>query len=101
MAKEKSKDAKKDAKKVKRPSAKKRDLQNEKNRLRNKSYKSEVRRAVRSFDENVKKGDAESISKSLDEVFSLMDKGIKHGVYKSNTANRTKSRLAARAHAKK
>jgi small subunit ribosomal protein S20 len=97
MAKEKAKEEKK----VKRPSAKKRDLQNEKSRLRNKAYKSQVRNAVRDFDDNVKKGDAESIHKSLDEVYSLLDKGIKHGVYKKNTVNRTKSRITARSQAKK
>jgi ribosomal protein S20 len=27
----------------------------------------------------------------------LMDKGVKHGVYKANKASRTKARLAARS----
>lgn len=89
------------AKKVKRPTALKRDIQNEKRRLRNKSFKSQVRTAVRSFEDVVAKGEAEAIKLKLDAVYSLMDKGVKKGVFKLNKASRTKSRLAARAVAKK
>jgi small subunit ribosomal protein S20 len=86
--------------KEKRPTPLKRDLQNEKRRLRNKSFKSSVRSAIRLFDEAIPKGDEAVVKKHLDAVYSLMDKGVKRGVYKLNKASRTKSRLAARAVAK-
>lgn len=83
--------------KEKRPTPLKRDLQNEKRRLRNKSFKSSVRTAIRALDEALPKGDKAVIKQHLDEVYSLMDKGVKRGVYKLNKASRTKSRLAAKA----
>lgn len=82
--------------KEKRPTPLKRDLQNEKRRLRNKSFRSTVRTAVRQLDEAIPKGDQAAVKQQLDAVYSLMDKGVKRGVYKLNKASRTKSRLAAR-----
>lgn len=87
--------------KVKRPSAIKRDIQHEKRRLRNKSFKSSVRTTIRAFEETVAKGDASAIKESLSEVYSAMDKGVKKGVYSVNKASRTKARLTARAAAAK
>ncbi|MBA3957340.1 MAG: 30S ribosomal protein S20 [Parachlamydiaceae bacterium] len=87
---------KKAAAKVKRPTALKRDLQNEKRRLRNRSFSATVKTAVRDFDETVSKGDAATTKTSLNLVYSLMDKGVKRGLIKLNTANRTKSRLTKR-----
>lgn len=91
---------KEEVKKVKRPTALKRDIQNEKKRLRNKAFKSQVRTAIRNFEEIVSKGEAEAVKEKLDAVYSLMDKGVKRGVFKINKASRTKSRLAARSLAK-
>lgn len=96
MAKEKE-----EVKKVKRPTALKRDIQNEKRRLINKAFKSKVRTAVRGFEESLTKGEPEAIKDKLNEVYSLMDKGVKKGIYKINKASRTKSRLTARVAAKK
>lgn len=93
MAKEK----KDEKKKEKRPTALKRDIQNKKKRLINRSFKSQIRSAIRHFDENVSKGDASAVKTSLNAVYSLMDKGVKNKIIKHNTASRTKSRLAARA----
>lgn len=87
--------------KVKRPQALKRDIQAEKRRLRNRSFKSEVRTIVRSFEEALPKGDTAVIKEKLKEVYSVMDKGVKRGVFKLNKASRTKARLAARAAATK
>lgn len=92
--------AKEPEKKVKRPTALKRDLQNEKKRLSNKIYKSRARTAIRSFEEAVVKGDGEQAQVKLSVVYGLLDKCVKIGVYKLNKASRTKSRLAARALAK-
>lgn len=86
--------------KVKRPTPLKRDIQSEKRRLRNKAFKSSVRTAIRQFDETLPKGDVADIKKNLDAIYSIMDKGVKRGVFKLNKASRTKARLAARAVAK-
>lgn len=88
---------KKEAAKVRRPQALKRDLQHEKSRLRNREFKSSVRTAIRSFDETLEKGDKALAKEKLNEVYSIMDKGVKRGVLKLNKASRTKARLAARA----
>lgn len=91
MAKEETK------KKTRRPTALKRDIQNEKKRLVNKSFKSEVRSVIRTFEESVAKGDTTATEEALKTVYSMMDKGAKRGIFKKNKAGRTKARLAARA----
>lgn len=83
-------------KKEKRPQALKRDLQSEKRRLRNRMFKSSVRSAIRDFEEVLKKGEKERVQEQLNIVYSMMDKGVKRGVFKKNKASRTKSRIAAR-----
>jgi len=96
-----AKDKVEEVKKVKRPTALKRDIQNEKRRLRNKTFKSQVRTAIRQFEEILPKGEPEAIKEKLNLVYSLMDKGVKKGVFKINKASRTKSRLTARSVTKK
>lgn len=86
--------------KEKRPTPLKRDDQNEKRRVRNKAFKSSVRTAIRKFEETLPKGDNSAIKQELDAVYSIMDIGVKKGVFKINKASRTKARLAARAAAK-
>lgn len=86
--------------KKRRPSALKRDLQNEKRRLRNRSHKSEVLTAIRNVTASLsKKETAEQTQEKLSTLYSLMDKGVKKGVFKANKAARTKSRIAARVKA--
>lgn len=95
--------AKKEAEKTtkaRRPTPLKRDMQSEKRRLRNRSFKASVRTAIRRFDETLPQGDAGKIQEQLNAVYSIMDKGVKVGVFKLNKASRTKARLAARAVAK-
>lgn len=87
-------------KKVKQPTAIKRDLQSEKKRLINKVYRSRVRTAIRNFQETVGKGDEAVSTVKLNEVYSILDKCVQKGVFKLNKASRTKSRLAAKAVAK-
>lgn len=84
-------------KKTKRPTAQKRQIQSEKKRLANRSFKSSVRSAVRKFEGLVVAKETSSLSGVLNEVYSLMDKGVKRGIFKLNKASRTKARLAARA----
>lgn|SRR3989344_5674605 len=83
--------------KTKRSSALKRALQNEKSRLRNRSHRSSLQTAIRHFHNSlVQKESAEVIQSKLNAVYSLMDKGVKKGVYKVQKAARTKSRLSQR-----
>lgn len=87
----------KKAAKVKKPSALKRDIQSEKRRLRNRSYRSSVLTAIRGFEASLAQKEApEELRAKLNTVYSLMDKGVKKGIYKSNKAARTKSRLTVR-----
>lgn len=101
MAKEGA-ESKKDQKdkKERRPQAQKRDIQHSKRRLRNKAFKSSARSAIRNFEEALEKGEQAHTKEMLNEVYSIMDKGVKRGVFKQNKANRTKERLAARSVAK-
>ncbi len=92
MAKEPAK-----TKKVKVPTALKRDLQNEKKRIRNRSFKANVRTVIRGFEESLKLSDAEATKEHLNKVYSILDKGAKRGVFSTNKANRSKARLTAQA----
>ena len=90
-------DAKKEKAKVKKPTALKRDEQSVKRNLRNRSFKSKVTTALRALEETLSKKDVASIKLKLNDIYSLMDKGVKKGIYKMNKANRVKSRLHAKA----
>jgi small subunit ribosomal protein S20 len=81
------KEGKKDLK-VKRPTAKKREIQNAKRELRNRAFRSKTRTAMRSL---------ENSPEELSLVYSLLDKGVKKGVFKKNKANRLKSRLSKKS----
>ncbi len=87
-------------KKVKRPTPLKRDDQSKRRNLRNRVYKSKVKTAVRHYDEALQAGDTAVLKERLNEVYSLMDKGVKKGILKANAASRSKSRLTQRAAAK-
>lgn len=91
----------KETKKTKRPTALKRDIQNAKRRDINRQFKSKVRTAVRSLEEGIKAGEKSSIQEKLNAVYSLMDKGVKRGIYKKNKASRTKARFCAQVAAVK
>jgi small subunit ribosomal protein S20 len=88
--------SKDEKKKTKRPTAQKRELRNEKMRLINKSFKSYVRTKMRSFDEALKGQDQTLVQTTLNEIYSVMDRGVKKGLYKPNKAARIKSRLTLR-----
>lgn len=93
MAQEKAKEKKA---KVKRPTPLKRDDQNEKRRTRNRTFKASMRTSIRRLEEALEKGDQTVSKKQLSEVYSIVDKGVKHGIIKKNKASRTKARLTAR-----
>lgn len=84
-------------KKVKKPTALKRDLQNEKRRLINRAFKANIRTVTRKFETNLQSGDADAIKTSLNDVYSVMDKAVSKGIYNKNKASRSKARLTARA----
>jgi small subunit ribosomal protein S20 len=87
-------------KKTKRPTPEKRNIQNQKKRLMNKSFKSELRTTIRRFEESLDKEDKNEMKGNLHEAYSLLDKAAKRGVLKKNAASRKKSRLAAHFAAK-
>ena len=78
-------------KKAKRPTAEKRIIQSEKRNLRNKVLKSRVRTSIRALDAAVSAKEVPQAVESLKQVYSLIDKGVKIGIYKKNKAARTKS----------
>jgi small subunit ribosomal protein S20 len=82
---------------TRQPSALKRDLQSEKRRLRNRSYRASVLTSVRALESSISQKEApEAIKAKLNAIYSMMDKGVKRGVFKPRKAARTKSRLTAR-----
>jgi small subunit ribosomal protein S20 len=92
-------DNKKDekAKKEKRPTAKKRNLQSLKIKTHNRSFKASVATSIRSLKESVSKKENDAVQNKLNGVFSLLDKGVKKGIFKSNKANRVKSQMSSLA----
>ncbi|MFH0957152.1 MAG: 30S ribosomal protein S20 [Pseudomonadota bacterium] len=77
------------------PSALKRMRQNEKKRLRNMSYKSKVKTAVKKYLKAVDEKTPEA-PKLLNETMSLLSKGVSKGIFHKNTASRSISRLSRR-----
>ncbi len=86
----------KDAKKQKRPTPQKRQLQSERSRVQNKALRSRLRTSVKAFLDSIKSGNKDQQMKCYSEVSSLVDKGVNKGVFKKNKASRVKARLSAR-----
>ena len=84
----------KEAKKKKCPTAQKRIKQNKKRHALNRSFKSKVRTTIRSFENALSAGEKEKMQSTLHAVYSLMDKGVKKGIYKENKAARVKSHIS-------
>ncbi|MBM7490326.1 small subunit ribosomal protein S20 [Micromonospora luteifusca] len=74
----------------------KRNRQNEKARLRNKSVKSSLKTAVRKFNEAVEAGDAEKATALMQDASRKLDKAVSKGVIHSNQAANRKSAIAKR-----
>ena len=75
---------------------------NERNRLRNRFYKSSVRTLIKVFLKNLEAykisknpEDKEKLEKNLNSVYSLIDKGTKKNIFHKNAAARKKAKLAA------
>ena len=72
------------------------------NRLTNRYYKSSVRTLVKIFFQDLKiykvskdLEDKKKLQKTLNSIYSIIDKGTKKNVYHKNAAARKKSKLAA------
>ena len=74
-------------------SAAKRQRQNEKRRVRNRSVKSRIHTEKRKFLEAIETKDNEVAEAHFAEVIKLIDSAANKGVYPRNTADRKKSRL--------
>ncbi|NLT56709.1 MAG: 30S ribosomal protein S20 [Actinomycetales bacterium] len=78
-------------------SQKKRNITNEKRRLRNKAVKSELKTLVRSFREAAASGDAEAADRALRVASRKLDKAVSKGVIHKNQAANRKSAMAKKA----
>ena len=83
-------------------SARKRIGINERNRLRNRYYKTSVRTLTKLFFKNLELTENEQTPESkkklqtiLNSIYSFLDKGTKKNVFHKNTAARQKARLAS------
>ncbi len=77
-------------------SALKRQRQIQKREAQNRSGRTRLRRSIRDFRKAVASGDAAKAKELLPQVVSTIDKTVKKGVIKQNSANRFKSRLMTR-----
>ncbi|GAA4285357.1 30S ribosomal protein S20 [Brevibacterium daeguense] len=77
----------------------KRNITNEKARLRNKAVRSEVRTAVRAVRERVAAGDAAEAQAALKVASRKLDKAVSKGVLHRNNAANHKSKLAKQVNA--
>lgn len=82
-------------------SAEKRIKINERNRIRNRLYKSSVRTLIKKFFKNLETykvsqnpKDKEVAKQILNSIYSLMDKGTKKNIFHKNNASRKKAKLA-------
>ncbi len=78
---------------VRNLSAEKRQRQNEKRRLRNKSTKTAIRTAAKKVVAASEKKDAEAAKEALRDMISRIDSAARKGIIKKNTAARKKSRM--------
>ena len=74
----------------------KRNRQNEKRRVRNKSVKSSLKTAIRKFHEGVATGDVEATAERLRVASRKLDKAVSKGVIHKNQAANRKSAIAKR-----
>ena len=76
-------------------SQEKRNLTNERRRLRNKSVKSSLHTAVRGFRDAIQAGDKDKAAELLATTSRKLDKAVSKGVIHKNQAANRKSGLAA------
>ncbi|AVT40821.1 30S ribosomal protein S20 [Plantactinospora mayteni] len=74
----------------------KRNRQNEKRRLRNKSVKSSLKTAIRKFHEATESGDSAKATELMRDASRKLDKAVSKGVIHQNQAANRKSAIAKR-----
>ncbi|MCW6008039.1 30S ribosomal protein S20 [Micromonospora sp. CPCC 205371] len=74
----------------------KRNRQNEKRRLRNKSVKSSLKTAIRKFNEATEAGNTEAAAAAMRDASRKLDKAVSKGVIHKNQAANRKSAIAKR-----
>ena len=67
---------------------------NEKRRIRNLRVKRRIKKTIKVYLKAILNKDVETAKQMLPTVFSVLDKAVKYGVIKRNTADRKKSRLS-------
>ena len=75
----------------------KRNRQNEKRRVRNKSVKSALKTAVRKFNEAVEAGNNDEAATLMRDASRKLDKAVSKGVIHKNQAANRKSAIAKKA----
>ena len=75
----------------------KRRRQNEVRRLRNRAVRTRVRNAVKALRAAIAGADAATVKELLPRTVSVIDGGVRKGVFHRNTAARFKSHLTAQA----
>lgn len=73
---------------------KKRNITNEKNRVKNASFKSSVKTAIKKVEAAVASKNKEEANRNLVFAYKKLDKGLAKGIYHKNFVARNKSRLA-------
>ncbi len=82
--------------KVKQPTALKRIIQSQKRRNQNKSLKAQVRTSLNIFNSALSKKEGKESAKSkMSDIFSIVDKGVKKGIFKKNKAARIKAKVSS------
>jgi len=74
----------------------KRERQNEKRRMRNRSYKSKTRTLIRKAFVTIEEGNFDQAKAATDDAIKSLDKAAAKGAIHKNNASRRKSRLMAR-----
>jgi len=77
-------------------SVEKRARQNEKRRIRNRSWMSKIKTASKKIEKAVADKNIESLDDLYRDFSSIVDKAVSKGVLHENTANRKKSRIACK-----
>lgn len=80
-------------------SAEKRNRQSIKNRMRNRATKSQASTARKRLLEAIASNDKTASADRLKSYYSVLDKAVKRGIIKANTASRYKSRAARKVQA--
>jgi small subunit ribosomal protein S20 len=77
----------------------KRRRQNEVRRNRNRAVRTRVRNAIKALRTAITAGDTTQVKELLPRTVSIIEGGVRKGVFQRNTASRYKSRLSVQANA--